>query len=99
MSQSVPGSASAGHNRRVARVWPTFGSATGLELGPGLTPERFGARADLVERESALEVLGQHHGVHQVFRYVALVDQVSSGQLGQRRLVAVEPEVAKADLV
>src|SRR5215212_8809349 len=99
MSQKVPGNARAGHSRRVARSWPRSGSATGLELRPGLSPERLGARGNLVERESVREVAGDHHGVHQVVGDVALVDQVASRELRQRRLVAVPPEVAEADLV
>src|SRR3989337_3042841 len=94
-SQNVPGRASAGHSRRVARSWPGLGSATGLELGPGLTPQSLGARTHLVEREPGVEVLGQDHCVQQVLRDVALVDQELGGQLRQRRLVAVQPQLSK----
>src|SRR5262245_49468038 len=106
-SQNVPGSASAGHNLRVARSrraswsapWRASWSATGLELRPELPPQRLDVRRDLVEREPLVEVPRQHNGTHEVFGYVALVDQIASGQLVERRLIAVETEVLEGDVV
>src|SRR5262245_1656672 len=99
ISQNVPGRASAGHSLRVARSRRASSSATGLELRPELTPQCFDVRRDLVEREPLVEVPRQHDGAHEVFGYVSLVDQIASGQLVERRLVAVEPEVLESDVV
>src|SRR5215212_3556488 len=99
MSQNVPGSARTGHSRWVARSWPDFASGTGLEPGPVVTPERLGAGAHLVEREPAVEVARDDHGVHQVVRDVLLIDEVLGRQLGQWRLVAVPAEVPQSDRV
>src|SRR6266581_1470384 len=88
ISQNVPGRASAGHSRRVARSWPDGLSGTGLEPCPVGLPERLGARADLVEGVPLDEVAAYHDGVREVLRDVTLVGQELRGQLRQRRLVA-----------
>ena len=58
MSQNVPGRASAGHNRRVARSWPAAGQAPALNLDQYWRQSASVLGAHLVEREPGLEVAG-----------------------------------------
>src|SRR3569623_666320 len=96
MSQNVPGNARRGHSRLVSRSWPTYASGTGLEPGPLVAPERLGRRADLVERETLVEVLGDDDGVHDVLGDVSLLDEVMGVELRDGGLVAVPAEVLQA---